>query len=292
MNKQSDQEQIPLLWINLSRAGRRRARMEWAIQEGGWKAHRIEAVDGTDQTQRLVTVPNILKKGTNYPGLHRANEVTPNRKTSRGELACLASWKRMIVKADKVKTRSGWILMMEDDVGASLAVPRGWEHTLTEVINYCPEETMAIQLSPISSNVRRQLAKEWKNSGGGCLAVSKELIRSHGNGAVLLRKKAVKLLKDPLLLIASKISENWQPMLHPWKIRPVADKWIYGALPPGSCKVATYPHFCLEAEDSSIHNEHIENIHKPSRKMTLELWDKDQRYELIKAQEIWDNITK
>ena len=28
----------------------------------------------------------------------------------------------------------GWILMMEDDVGASLAVPRGWAHTLTEVI--------------------------------------------------------------------------------------------------------------------------------------------------------------
>ena len=163
MNKQSDQEQIPLLWINLSRAVRRRARMEWAIHEGGRDAHRIEAVDGTDQTQRLVTIPNILKKGTNYPGLHRANEVTPNRKTSRGELACLASWKRMIIQAEKVKT-SGWILMMEDDVGATSG-SRGWAHTLTEVINYCPEETMAIQLSPISSNIRKQLAKKWKDSG-------------------------------------------------------------------------------------------------------------------------------
>ena len=83
---------------------------------------------------------------------------------------------------------------------------------------------------------------------------------------------------------------NWHPLVHPWRIRPVADKWIYGALPKGSCQVATYPHFCLEAEDSDLHSEHVELFHKPSREITLKIWKDDQRDILLNAQKAWDNV--
>jgi hypothetical protein len=40
---------IPLLWINLQRAPRRRARMQWAVRQGGWQAQRLEAIDAKDR---------------------------------------------------------------------------------------------------------------------------------------------------------------------------------------------------------------------------------------------------
>ena len=79
-------------------------------------------------------------------------------------------------------------------------------------------------------------------------------------------------------------------MLYPWRLRLAADKWLYAALPTGSCQVATYPHFCLDAEDSDLHIEHVDNFHKPSRQVTINIWKRDHRLELLSAQKAWDNI--
>ena len=285
-----DNTSIPLLWINLTRARDRKARMEWAIQQGGWSAHRCSAIDAKDIRQRLFSLPNPFQNGTSLPGLYRIEESEPKNPTKRAELACLASWKKLLIQADEIKTTSGWLLLMEDDLGASLAEPKDWAHSLLDLIEYCPSQTNAIQLAPISATVREQLAAKWHQSKGKCLAVSKHNVRSHGNGALLLHKRALKYLIDPLLFLTSKYKKNWHPLVHPWKIRPVADKWIYGVLPADSCQVATYPHFCLEAKDSSLHTEHVEAFHKPSRNITMRIWEEDQRHKLIKAQEAWDLI--
>ena len=286
-----DPANIPLLWINLDTAMKRRARMNWAINQGGWKACRFSAIDAADRRQRLVAIPNLLRAGIPLPGLYRAEEADSMRITSRHELACLASWKHLLIKAKKTETPSGWVLLMEDDVGASLATPDSWAHSLLDLIDFCPKGTVLIQLAPISADVRHSLANLWFQSHGSCLSVSKETIRSHGNGAVLLNKEGIDRLIDRLLLVINRLKKNWHPFLYPWLIRPVADKWIYGSLPHGSCQVATYPHFCLEAEESSLHIKHVESYHKPSRRITLSIWERDKREEMLRSQLIWDSIT-
>ena len=285
-----DSEEIPLMWINLNRAKKRRTRMEWALQKGKWTSHRFNAIDSEDINQHFLPIPNPFIAGTQQLSLYRSDEADPMRVTSRAELACLASWKQLILSAAQVKSQSGWVLLMEDDLGASLAAPQAWAHSLLELIEFCPSKTLAIQLAPISAALRKQLAEKWRQSQGKCLAVRKEGTRSHGNGAILLNKRGLDYLIDPLARLSNRYIKNWHPLLHPWKIRPVADKWIYGALPPGSCQVATYPHFCLDAEDSALHFEHVEAFHRPSRTITLSIWRKDQRQDLIKAQRDWDLI--
>lgn len=281
---------IPLLWINLDRAPQRRARMAWAIRQGGWQAQRLAAVDGLDRRQRLLPWPNPLRAGTALPGLRRLQEPQPWRRTSRAELACLASWKRLLLLAAATPSPSGWLLLMEDDLGACLAAPEGWAHALGALIDCSPPHTLAIQLAPISGGVRRELHQRWLSSGGRCLCWPKEEVRSHGNGAVLLHQRAIPQLMGPLERLCSRWTAQWHPLSHPWQIRPVADKWLYGALPPGSCQVATYPHFCLEAADSSLHHEHVAAYHRPSREITLELWLQDGRHDLLAAQQQWDRI--
>ena len=285
-----NKEQIPLLWINLKRSRQRRARMEWALKKGGWDAYRFCAVDANDSSNCLLPIPNLLKRGTKLPGIYRKEEMKPERITTRSELACLASWKRLLISAKQITSLSKWVLLMEDDLGASLAHPRAWAHSLQDLIDFCPDKTLAIQLSPISSRVREELDKKWQESRGTCLAVSKKYVRSHGNGAVLLHKKAIEILIDPMIYLGSKWSKNWHPLIHPWKIRPVADKWIYGALPPETCQVSTYSNFCLDADDSTLHREHIDAYHKPSRQTTLNIWKRDKRHDLLSAQKIWDSI--
>ena len=281
---------IPLLWINLDRAPQRRARMAWAIRQGGWQAQRLAAVDGLDRRQRLLPWPNPLRAGTALPGLRRLQEPQPWRRTSRAELACLASWKRLLLLAAATPSPSGWLLLMEDDLGACLAAPEGWAHALGALIDCSPPHTLAIQLAPISGGVRRELHQRWLSSGGRCLCWPKEEVRSHGNGAVLLHQRAIPQLMGPLERLCSRWTAQWHPLSHPWQIRPVADKWLYGALPPGSCQVATYPHFCLEAADSSLHHEHVAAYHRPRREITLELWLQDGRHDLLAAQQQWDRI--
>ena len=113
-----DAENFPLLWINLNRAKKRRNRMEWAIKEGKWEAKRLEAIDAKDQQQILFSMPNLLKGGTNIPGIYKNSEADPMRHTSRAELACLASWKKMLMLARQTKTLSGWLLLLEMIFGA------------------------------------------------------------------------------------------------------------------------------------------------------------------------------
>ena len=280
MLSNKDTENIPLVWINLKRETKRRQRMKWAITQGGWNDHRFN----------FVALPNIFKGGSEYTGIYKRTELEPSRRTSRKELACLTSWKLALSKAKEIQTSSGWILLMEDDVGSSLATPESWAHTLIDIIEYCPENTMAIQLAPISAIAKKELFRIWKESKGECLAINKKKVRSHGNGAILIRQTAIKYLTDPFLKISRCLTKDKLLLVHPWKIRAVADKWLYGSLPEESCQVATYPHFCLDAENSSVHKDHVNEFHKPSREITIGIWKNDNRKDLIKSQEKWDAI--
>ena len=49
-------------------------------RKGGWKSHRLNAIDCEDKEQRLFNVPNLLKGGTR-PGIYRNDEVNPRRVT-------------------------------------------------------------------------------------------------------------------------------------------------------------------------------------------------------------------
>ena len=253
--------------------------------KGRWDAYRFCAVGANERNNRLFPIPNLLKNGTDLPGVFGRNTT----KSLLVQSWHVASWKRLLLSAKEVTSVNGWVLLMEDDLGASLAHPEAWAYSLQDLIDFCPDNTLAIQLSPISAKVREELDKKWQESRGTCLAVSKKYVRSHGNGAVLLHKNAIELLIDPMIYL-SKWSRNWHPLLHPWKIRPVADKWIYGALPPDSCQVSTYSNFCLDADNSSLHPEHIDAYHKPSRLITLNIWKRDKRHDLLNAQKMWDSI--
>ena len=63
--------------------------------------------------------------------------------------------------AAETKSPSDWLLMMEDDLGASLAKPNTWAHSLLELINFCPTQTLAIQLAPINHILRKDLAERY-----------------------------------------------------------------------------------------------------------------------------------
>jgi hypothetical protein len=283
---------IPLLWINLERAARRRRRMDWAITTGGWSGERLAGVDACDPRQRLLPLPDPLRAGAPLPGLPRRQEPDPRRPTSRAELACLASWQRLIGRAHHRLSHSAadWILLMEDDVGASLARPEAWPHDLAALTADAGPGALAIQLAPISARVRRQLHGLWRQSGGQRLTVPKRHWRSHGNGAVLLHRRALRRLWPPPARWAAHFAPRWHPLLHPWRVRPVADKWLYACLPAEACHVATFPLFCLEAEDSALHPEHVDAFHQPSRRTTLAIWEEEGCGGLLEAQRAWEAI--
>jgi len=276
---------IPIKWINLNSAIRRRHRMNWAISEGGWRANRFEAIDGTDTRQLFLPIANPLMHGQALPGIMRFSEENPNRKTNRNELACFASWQRIIIEAEK--DPCDWILLMEDDVGASLAAPEAWPISLENLLHEAPQNCLAIQLAPISAKVRRYLYNEWIVSNRKNWLTSKHLVRSHGNGAILINKIALKKLIPWLSRYAAKTFPNIHPLIHPWKIRPVADKWIYGSLPKNSCYVANYPFFCLDGENSSLHTDHVNKYHTPSKQVTMDIWIAEGNTQLIKALKGW-----
>ena len=265
--------------------------MNWALNSGDWRSFRFNAISANHSHNSFFTVPNLLNPGTPLPGLYRSDEIDPQRLTTRSELACLASWKLLLLTASSIYSSSGWYLLMEDDLGSSLSCPESWVHSLSDLISFCPSNTLAIQLAPISATVRLELFRQWYSSNGNCLAVPKASVRSHGNGAILLHQNAIKMLIDPLLSFVKRFSDDIIPMLHPWRIRPVADKWLYGSLPEGSCQVATFPHFCLDASDSSIHSHHIHNFHQPSRDITINIWRQASCYQLLDRLSDWDNIS-
>ncbi len=279
---------IPLIWMNLNRHVNRRAKMNWALQKGNWNSQRFQAIDSENLREVFIPIPNLLNEGSPFPGVLRKDEIEPSRKTTRSELACFASWQEILIQAEKI--RSSWILLMEDDLGASLGVPNEWPIQISELAAKAPKETLAIQLAPISAKIRIELHKEWEESKRKRWLVPKKNIRSHGNGAVLLHYKGLKRLIPLITRVTRLLKRNYHPLLHPWRSRPVADKWLYAQLPMNSCQVITYPLFCLEAKDSSLHPNHVNAYHLPSRKITLDIWSKDGYIELINAQKEWDDL--
>ncbi|MHC5113418.1 MAG: glycosyltransferase family 25 protein [Planctomycetota bacterium] len=289
---------VPLLWINLERAAHRRRRMEWALAQGGWAHERLEAVDGRNRQLRFRAVPDLAVRGAALPGVRRMNEARPWRRTTRSELACLASWQRAVARAgarmesDDVPA----VLVLEDDVGACLAVPHAWPVSLADLVDGADRRSRddghpwtAIQLAPINPRERKRLHAEWKASGGTQLVVPKTTVRSHGNGAVLLHRRALPHLDRHVRRLAPESTRY--VLRHPWAVRPVADKWLYAMLPPSSVYVATYPLFCLDACDSELHPDHVDRYHRPSRDVTVELWEQDGLDELVLAQRSWDELT-
>ena len=58
----------------------------------------FSAIDAADRRQRLLAIPNLLRPGIPYPGLYRSEEADSMRIACRHELACLASWKHLLIK--------------------------------------------------------------------------------------------------------------------------------------------------------------------------------------------------
>lgn len=296
----SNESRIPVLWINLGRAKRLKKCMEWALAEGKWANHRFDAIDANQPSHRFVALPGMHKTGSIFPGALRKGEPNPSQKTNRPELACLASWQYAVNKAFALMARYNCrhVLIMEDDVGSSLAVPGSWPFGLTELTAAADRLAQKrgipwslLQLAPINANARNSLRKKWKKNDPESWLAPKEEIRSHGNGAVLVNKNAIDYLTVNLNPKISKLLPNFHFLPYPRKIRPVADKWIYASVPQGSVYVLTYPLFCLEARYSGLHHEHVENFHLPSREVTLQIWKADGYSRLLEAYEKWKQIT-
>ncbi|MCB4411494.1 hypothetical protein [Synechococcus sp. MU1611] len=282
-------KRYPVFWINLQREPNRCKRMRAALSAGNWKHCRWNAIDGSHPSHHFWARERPWQQAATLPGLQRDSEADPHRRTNRNELACLCSWQQLIESLSRQTSPSGWFLLMEDDVGSSLAEPMQWPVLLDDIVNQAGSQAMAIQLAPINGGVREMLYQRWKVSEGSEVVVPKEKVRSHGNGAVLLHENAVPLLSRRI----GQWIEQWFPQLHllghPLNVRPVADKWLYASLPPGSCWVSTFPLFCLEAETSSLHQEHVTSFHQASRNMTLKLWREGGHRPLLDAYEAWQN---
>lgn len=291
--------EIPLLWINLQRHERRRRRMLWALEEGGWWHERIEAVDALDPRQILCPLPNPGFRGNALPGIQRRDEADPLRGTSRPELACTASWLRALCRGHEILRGGGaeHLLVLEDDSGAALAVPDSWGFSLAELVQQldatsrrCGVPWEIVQLLATSRRAQSQLLEEWQQSKGHCRVVPRHGIRSGGTGAVLLHRRALPSLTSLLQRFNWRCGWPVHLLFHPHGVRPVADKWLYGSVKAASVWVTTYPLFCLDASDSAIHPEHLELYQIPSRAFTLQIWREDGRRDLIEAQRCWDRL--
>lgn len=280
----------PLFWINLDRQERRRHRMEHAVRQGGWEAQRWRAVDAANKKNQFLTIPKPWRPGCSLPGLQRAQEADASRITTKAELACLSSWQTLIEALDGQKSPSGWFLLMEDDVGSSLACPEDWPFSLDELVESLDSNALVVQLSPISSKVRLDLYQQWLQSKGKTMAVPKARVRSHGNGAVLIHKNAIIKLSRRIGKLIHRYNSSFHLLTHPCGIRPVADKWLYACLPSASSWVCTYPIFNLDASGSDLHTDHIEAFHKPSSDITLKIWEEDKKHNLIKHFNHWLSI--
>lgn len=283
-------ENYPLHWINLDRQLQRQRRMNWAIEQGGWKGNRFTAVDSQDSNQHFLKVPRVWQTSASMPGLQRTEEADPSRPTNRAELACFSSWQLIIEHIKQGSSASGWFLIMEDDVGSSLACPHQWPFTFDQLTKTIGPEALVIQLAPISSKARLTLHEHWLKSGKQTLAIPKKNIRSHGNGAILIHQRALPLLQRRIGRLLHRLHSQLHLLSHPRNVRPVADKWLYASLPTNSCWVLTYPLFCLDASGSNLHNSHIQKFHQPSQNNTLNIWHQDKSTDLIRCFERWSKI--
>lgn len=280
-------QDFPLFWINLNRDIDRRTKMELALAKGQWSAKRWPATDGMNKANVFASYQRPWQKSSAFPGLLRTMEAESSRCTTRMELACLTSWQMLIENLLTKETRSGWYLLMEDDLGSSLSVPNHWPFTLNELVEQANDNVLAIQMAPINGRVRHELYGLWKSSRGDQLLVPKTTVRSHGNGALLLNQKAIPLLSRRLGRWIERLMPNIHLLGHPRDVRPVADKWLYASLPLDSCWVSTFPIFCLEARTSSLHQEHVHTFHQASRRVTLDLWNSGGHQALIDAEKDW-----
>lgn len=280
-------DSVPIVWINLDRADRRRRRMLHALAAGGWTHQRIAAIDARESGIRLRAKPDWSRRGTAFPGVRRFAEASPFRRTSRAELACLASWQRALARAADSMARldARMVLLVEDDCGATLACPRAWPVSLDEIASAAGDAWTVVQLAPINPRVRRELFDRWRRDDGP--VVSKRLVRSHGNGAVLLHRRALDHLRPHLPTAPDRPPG---PLQHPWAVRPVADKWLYAMLPAETVFVAGVPFFTQDAADSDLHPDHLDRFHRGSREIVETIWGEAGWRELAAALAAWDAI--
>ncbi|MCB4378642.1 glycosyltransferase family 25 protein [Synechococcus sp. MU1650] len=280
----------PVFYINLDKDVRRKKRMEFALKFGGWQFTRWRATDAGDSHEKLFSFERFWQKPSEFPGSFKYNEADPIRKTTKSELGCLCSWQRLIEHLQYTKLSHDWFLLMEDDVGSSLAVPDHWPFNLNDLIDQAGKDSLAIQMAPINGKIRRELYQLWLNSKKHKLLMPKSQVRSHGNGAILINRNALPLLSRRMGRWIESYLPNIHVLGHPRKVRPVADKWLYASLPIDKCWVTTFPLFVLEAETSSLHHDHVNSFHRASRQATLEIWKSNGYSQLLQADAQWRNI--
>lgn len=289
----------PVLWINLDRETQRAQRMHWALDAGQWEHERMPAIDGGCDNLWISSIPVPWRKGNRLPGIQRHQEITPARATSRAELACTASWLKALVRARSLMAAEGLeaIVIAEDDVGASFAVVDHWPFSTDELLDQLNRESKQqgtpwglVQLAPINCKSRRHLHQIWLNSKGRQLIWPRTSMASGGAGAVLVHRRAVNQFVGAAQRLINWLARPHQLLLRPAGVRAVADKWLYGSVPEASVYLLTFPLFCLDAKNSSIHEEHVLAYHEPSKALTLDLWQRHGHQILLQAQQHWDAL--
>ncbi|MGA1018619.1 MAG: hypothetical protein ACO3YY_11630, partial [Phycisphaerales bacterium] len=113
----------------------------------------------------------------------------------------------------------------------------------------------------------------------------KRHVRSHGNGAVLIHRRAIERLRPHLPADPDAAPKS---LRHPCLVRPVADKWLYAMLPADTVFVAAVPILTLDAADSELHPGHVDRFHRGSREMVESIWREGGWTELAEALAAWD----
>lgn len=282
---------LKIVWINLERAIERRRKTLHCIKKGGWtNSYRISATDGSSKKNKVVGIPAIYSHVADHLGLTRWDERQVFRRTNKNELACTISWMRAVRFISKLNdfNENQWYLIIEDDIGSSLSCPEEWPFDMFDII-YEAEKKKAqiVQLCPINGRTRQNLYKIWLSSKQ--LLTPKTFVKSHGNGAVLVRGSFAKKLSK-FYLGEFRLFKELHIFISHINVRPVADKFIYSCANRDGVYVLNYPLFCLQTSESYIHSDHLNKYHARSRDTTLEIWTGENKLNLIKEYKNWCNI--
>ena len=260
--------------------------MEYSLENGQWEnSYRFNAIDKNDSNNKFCPIVYGVSSQAKYlPGVSRFDERTPFRVSTRSELACHTSWMTVINRIffDPSFHHENWYLICEDDVSSSFLVPNSWPFKFIDIIKEaesCGSEI--IQMCPINGKTRQFLFSNYYSKN--VLLAPKSKIRSHGNGVMLIRGSGIARISIYSPYKVKFLTNKFYFLKHPFNVRPVADKAIYANIPIHRIHVLTFPLFCLESIDSTVHQEHTSLFHASSANKTIDIWKKYGFNDLVEA---------
>lgn len=239
----------PIFWINLDKCTERKEYMEQLFNDYHLNHARIPAYDGENYTDFCI----IDKKNI-------------DTKEQKGEIGCLCSHLKALetfVSSDP-SVFGEYALICEDDL--SFEYLPYWQKSFWEYINSAPPDFSIIQLSLTYAYqymirnkqlLERQSVHQLKKHEPYMYGAVIYLITRHA-ATILLQKVKKQGNKYDLTALHSD---------------PISDCFIYNNME----NVYTFPLFTTNTTfNSSIHSEHIERIHIPSKNIITEIWKENK----------------